>query len=229
MTPAVQAPKPIDDPLSHLPKSNAVEYRKGQVIYSAIQPSDRVYLVTQGKVMVSRILREDKQVVMDICQPADIFGESSLVSSGSQSEQAVALENTRLMSWTPAEIVDGVTRQTRLGMALLHLLAQRESELTWRMESLAVDTIHLRVARSLIRLASRLGTRQEDGALHMPPLTHKMLSQYVGSTREIVTHHMTEFRKLGYLNYSRSGIVIYREALLEWLQRNSLGRYSAMS
>jgi CRP/FNR family transcriptional regulator, cyclic AMP receptor protein len=147
----------------------------------------------------------------------------------SQSEQAVALENTRVISWTPAEIVDSVTRQTRLGMALLHVLAQRESELTWRMESLAVDTIHLRVARSLLRLASRLGVRQDDGTVHMPPLTHKMLSQYVGSTREIVTHHMTEFRKLGYLNYSRTGIVVYREALQEWLQRNSPGRYAPIS
>jgi CRP-like cAMP-binding protein len=229
MTSAVAAPKPIDDPMAHLPKSNAVEYRKGQVIYSALQPSDRVYLVTQGKVMVSRILNEDKQVVMDICQPSDIFGEGSLVNSTSHGEQAVALENTRVMSWAPAEIVDSVTRQTRLGMALLHVLAQRESELTWRMESLAVDTIHLRVARSLLRLASRLGVRQEDGTVHMPPLTHKMLSQYVGSTREIVTHHMTEFRKLGYLNYSRSGIVVNREAMQEWLQRNSPGRYSPIS
>src|SRR5579872_6946677 len=224
MTPAVQAPKPIDDPLAHLPKSSSVEYRKGQMIYNAVQPADRVYLVTQGKVMVSRILSDDKHVVMDICQPSDFFGEGSLVNSRSQSEEAVALENSRVMSWSPVEIVDSVTRQTRLGMALLHVLAQRESELTWRMESLAVDTIHLRVARSLLRLASRLGVRQEDGTVHMPPLTHKMLSQYVGSTREIVTHHMTEFRKLGYLSYSQSGIMIYREALQEWLNHNAPAR-----
>lgn len=223
MTPAIPAPKPIDDLFAHLPKSNSVEYRKGQVIYSAVQPSDRVYLVTQGFVMVSRILSDGKQVVMDFCPPSDIFGESVLVTCSSNVEQAVALENSQVMSWTPAEIVHGVKGQTRLGLALLHVLAQRESELTWRIKSLAMDTIRLRVARSLIRLASRLGTRREDGSTHLPPLTHKILSQYVGSTREIVTHHMTEFRKLGYLRYSRSGIVIYREGLLEWLNHNSPG------
>src|SRR5215469_14494412 len=131
------------------------------------------------------------------------------------------------MSWTASDIVDSVTRQTRLGIGLLQALARRESELTWRMQSLAIDTIHLRVARSLIRLSGRIGKVREDGSVHLPPLTHKMLSQFVGSTREIVTHHMTEFRKLGYLNYSRAGIIIYRDALMEWVQRNSPGRFTA--
>jgi len=220
---ALPQPKPLEDLLAQLPKTNAVEYRRGQLIYNAAQSLDRVYIVTEGKVMVSRIVNQDKQVVVDICQPSDIFGESALVNGFARGEQASALENARVMSWTAAEVVDRVTRQSRLGVALLQTLARREAELTWRMESLAVDTIHLRVARSLIRLSGRIGTRQEDGSARMAPLTHKMLSQYIGSTREIVTHHMTEFRKMGYLNYSRNGIVIYRDALMEWLQRNSRG------
>lgn len=227
MTIALPRENRSDDPLAHLPKANVMEYRKGQTIFSSTQPSERVYLVTEGKVMVSRMINDDKQVVMDICQPPEIFGENILVNCSSQYEQAVALENTKLMSWTAADIIDSVTRQTRLGMALLQALAQRESELTWRMQSLAIDTIHLRVARSLIRLAGRLGTVREDGAMQLPPLTHKVISQFVGSTREIVTHHMTEFRKLGYLNYSRTGIVIYKDALMEWVQRNSPGRFTA--
>ena len=228
---AIAAPqeKPIQIALGQLPKSHVAEYRKGELIYSVRQPPDRVYLVTDGTVMVSRIVNDEKQVVMDICQPPEIFGESALINSVARDEQALALENTKVMSWTATEIVDNVTRQTRLGMSLLQMLAVRESELTWRMESLAVDTIHLRVARSLIRLSGRLGTAQSDGSVRMPPLTHKLLSQYVGSTREIVTHHMTEFRKMGYLTYSRSGIVVYREALMEWLQRNSPGRFDAFS
>jgi CRP-like cAMP-binding protein len=54
----------------------------------------------------------------------------------------------------------------------------------------------------------------------MVALTHELLSQYVGTSREIVTHHMTHFRRLGYLRYSRKGIVLYPEAFREWLNRN---------
>jgi CRP/FNR family transcriptional regulator, cyclic AMP receptor protein len=50
------------------------------------------------------------------------------------------------------------------------------------------------------------------------PLTHEMLSQYVGTSREIITHHMTQFRRLGYLRYSRKEVVIYPDAMMQsWL------------
>lgn len=213
--------RPSDDPSAHFPKGNVLEFSRGQTIYDFEHASRHVYLVSEGTVMVSRVINDDKEVVMDIFKPPEMFGEGSLVNGRPRCEQAIALEKTRLTSCTPAEIVDSVTRNTALGMALLRSLAQRESELTWRMKSLAFDTIHVRVARSLIRLSGRLGSARDDGFLQLPALTHKVLSQFVGSTREIVTHHMTEFRRLGYLSYSRAGIVINRDALIEWVRRNS--------
>ena len=47
----------------------------------------------------------------------------------------------------------------------------------------------------------------------MIPLTHEMLSRYVGTSREIVSHHMNQFRKHGYVTYSRRGISLHRETL----------------
>ena len=218
---AVAQPKPLADLLALLPRTNAVEYRRGQLIYNTAQPSDRIYAVVEGKVIVSRIANGEKQVVVNIYRPTEIFGESALVNRPARGEQAIVLENARVMSWTATEVLDLVARPSHLGMTLLEVLVRREAELTWRMESLAVDTIHLRVARSLVRLSARIGTRQEDGSTRMGPLTHKLLSQYIGSTREIVTHHMVDFRRMGYLTYSRHGIVVYRDALIDWLEKNS--------
>ena len=46
----------------------------------------------------------------------------------------------------------------------------------------------------------------------MIPFTHELLSQYVGTSREIVTHYMNQFRRQGYLRYSRKGILLHRDA-----------------
>ena len=89
-----------------------------------------------------------------------------------------------------------------------------------RIESFSVDTIARRLARSLIRFADRLGTAEEDGSVRMQPFTHDLLSQYVGTSREIVTHYMNQFRRQGYLRYSRKGITLYRDAFHEWLQKS---------
>ena len=69
--------------------------------------------------------------------------------------------------------------------------------------------------------SSDLGTVEEDGSVCMTPFTHELLSQYVGTSREIVTHYMNQFRRQGYLKYSRKGIVLYRDAFRDWLRQNA--------
>ena len=93
-----------------------------------------------------------------------------------------------------------------------------------RIESFSVDNIARRLARALIRFSERLGHQTEDGSVQMIPFTHELLSQYVGTSREIVTHYMNQFRRQGYLRYSRKGILLHRDALREWLRQEHSGR-----
>jgi CRP/FNR family transcriptional regulator len=198
-----------------------VEYKKGQTIYSQDQPSTSIYLVIEGKVKVSRMAGDGQQVVVDIYQTDEFFGEAALLNLPQRSEQAAALENTRLMAWTTGEIEDMVTKRPRLAVALLQILVQRTIEFGQRIESFSLDNISRRLARSLIRFSERLGTAEADGSIHMAPFTHELLSQYVGTSREIVTHYMNQFRRQGYLRYSRKGITLYRDAFKEWLRQAS--------
>jgi CRP-like cAMP-binding protein len=203
----------LEDPLAFLPRSNVAEYRKGQTVYDQQQPSLAVYLVIGGKVKVSRLAGDGRQVVLDIYRPDDLFGESALLDSPPRSDQAVAMEDTRLMSWTALEIEAAMAKRPRLAMALLQILVQRSGDLASRVESLSADNIERRLARSLLRLAERLGTQGQDGVVFLAPLTHELLAQYVGTSREIVTHYMSQFRRDKLLSYSRSGIAIDQPAL----------------
>jgi len=53
--------------------------RKGQTIYSQDQPSTSIYLVIDGKVKVCRLADDGRQVVVDIYQPDEFFGESAFL------------------------------------------------------------------------------------------------------------------------------------------------------
>jgi len=212
--------KILEDPLAHLPCSTILEYRKGQTIYGQDQPSTSIYLVIDGKVKVSRLADDGHQVVVDIYQADEFFGESAFLSLTHRAEQATALENCKLMTWTTSEIEDIVMKRPRLAVALLQILVQRTMDFTHRIESFSVDNIARRLARSLIRFSERLGTPEDDGSIRMVPFTHELLSQYVGTSREIVTHYMNQFRRQGYLRYSRKGIILYRDAFKDWLRQS---------
>jgi CRP-like cAMP-binding protein len=70
-----------------------------------------------------------------------------------------------------------------------------------------------------MNLSERMGTPQEDGSVSMVHFTHELLAEDIGTSREIVTHYMNQFRNQGYLQYSRKGIVLHRDALQEWLRK----------
>src|ERR1700722_3272134 len=214
--------KTLEDPLAHLPCSTILEYRKGQTIYGQDQPSTSIYLVIDGKVKVCRLADDGRQVVVDIYQPDEFFGESAFLGLAQRTEIAVALENTKVMTWTINEIEEITMKRPKLAIALLQLLVQRSMDFGYRIESFSVDNIARRLARTLIRFSERLGSKNEDGSVQMIPFTHELLSQYVGTSREIVTHYMNQFRRQGYLRYSRKGIMLYRDALREWLRQEPL-------
>jgi CRP/FNR family cyclic AMP-dependent transcriptional regulator len=219
-SPAVVAPqRALEDPLAHLPCSTILEYKKGQIIYNQDQPSSSIHLVIDGKVKVCRLADDGRQVVVDIYQPDEFFGESAFLGLAQRTEIAVALENTKVMTWTTNEIEEITMKRPKLAIALLQLLVQRSMDFGYRIESFSVDNIARRLARTLIRFSERLGSKNEDGSVQMIPFTHELLSQYVGTSREIVTHYMNQFRRQGYLRYSRKGIMLYRDALREWLKQ----------
>jgi CRP/FNR family transcriptional regulator len=207
----------IEDPLAYLPCSTIAAFRAREVIYNHDQACNKIYLVIEGKVKVSRLVDGKHQVVIDIYQQDEFFGESAVLNLAQRGEEAVALENTKLMMWSTAEIDEIIMKRPRLGLALLQIIVQRTMDMSHRIESFSVDSIPRRLARSLIRFADRMGERLEDGSLWMPPLTHELLAQVVGTSREIVTHYMTSFRRQGYLRYSRRGIMLYRDAFQAWL------------
>ena len=221
-SPTAYAPhKSLEDPLAHLPCSTIMEYRKGQTIYNQDQPSTSLYLVIDGKVKVVRLADDGHQVVVDIYQADEFFGESAFLSLPHRSEQATVLEDARLMAWGTQEIEEIVMKRPRLAVALLQIQVQRTLDMTERIESFSADNIARRLARSLIRFSERLGTVETDGSVRMSAFTHELLSQYVGTSREIVTHYMNQFRRMGYLQYSRRGIVMYRDAFQQWLRQNA--------
>src|SRR5215471_524384 len=223
MAPTWAASKPYaapEHPSRYLPWSPIAEYRKRQVIYNQNEPSTNIYLILHGKVKLFRLVKDGRQLLVNMYQADEFFGESAL-SLSQRPEGAMALENTKLMVWTASEVEELVLRQPRLGMAFAQMLARRTTEFARRIESFSADNVAQRLARCLIRFSERMGDPEEDGSVRMLPLTHKLLSEDIGTTREIVTHYMNQFRKQGYLQYSRKGIMLHPDAYDAWLRHVS--------
>lgn len=214
----VRPARTLEDPLTYLSCSSVLDFRKGEPVYHQDQPNGNLYLIIDGEVQVSRITASGKQVVYGLYQPDEFFGEAAVLRLPASKEQAVALKNSTLMAWTDTEIEQRVENKTRLGIALLQILIQRNMDFAIRFESFGRDTIPERLARALVRFAERRGTVEVNGWVRMGPIMHQTLGGYIGTSRELTTHYMNQFRKEGRILYTQKVIRVFPEALQDVLR-----------
>jgi CRP/FNR family cyclic AMP-dependent transcriptional regulator len=211
-----------EDPLMYLPRKAVQVFIKGQFVYDCQQPSKYLYVVIQGRVKISNTAGDGSQTITGIVSVEGMFGESCLVASCQRNETAVALDNITLMAWTPDEIEQKIEQDPRLGLALSQYLVRKSIELQNRIESMAVNSTPERVMLAMVQLANDLGMTTADGAVRVPSLTHSMIAEYIGTSREIVTLQMNRLRRLGMLQYSRKHIDIYLDAMKEDLRQHGI-------
>jgi len=215
------------DALSYLPRRNSVEYQRNQVVYSDNRRSEGLYFVVEGRIKLTSTLESGPLTVIDIYAPNEFFGENGLLGLHVRGQAATALEAATVMSWPAAEVREQMERQPSLGVALVQVMVRRCADFKERLQSLAQEDTAARVARALLRFADRLGSRQADASVRIPPLTHQLLSEYVGTSRELVTFHMNDLRRQGYLDYSRTWIQVRPETLREYLRQPARARAAA--
>jgi CRP-like cAMP-binding protein len=206
-----------EDPLALLPRTPIREYKKNEVIYDAEERGEALYLVIEGRVKVSRLTEGGKEVILDFYHRDDFFGDTGFLSRNHQGERATALDKTSLMLWTIVELKRLMMRTPTLGPALLRVLAQKLADANLRIETFALDTINRRLAGALLHLAERFGQPAENQSVHLLPITHEQLARYVGTSREIVTQYMNQFRRERLLRYSRRGVDLDAAALQKYL------------
>jgi CRP/FNR family transcriptional regulator, cyclic AMP receptor protein len=215
-----------EDALAHLPRKEMARIRRGQVIYDQTRPSAGIYLVVQGRVKACVTVEDGTQAALGIYGPDSFFGEAGLIGPAPLPERTIALDDVTLMAWTRAEIEDHVEHNPLLGIALMQLAVGRCLDLVTRLEALANDKTPARVARAVAEFGERLGSPTEDGSMHVAPLTHQLIAEYVGTSREIVTFQMNQLRKLGLVRYSRRGMDVYLPALKDHLKSAGLSAAS---
>jgi CRP-like cAMP-binding protein len=206
-----------DEVVAGLPCSGVVHFQRGEDIFGYLDPPASLYLVIRGKVSITTLAADGSTVLLDIYGAGDFFGETALLGCTSQLQTAAAMDEVDVMRWSVTEIEDLVAHRPRLAIGLMQFLVGRTTHLAERLQSFCVDNISQRLARALMRFSDRFEEPTKRAGFHLPPLTHLLLAQYVGTSREVVTQHMNRLRALGLLRYTRGSIWVNREATAAWL------------
>jgi CRP/FNR family cyclic AMP-dependent transcriptional regulator len=219
-----------DDALNYLPSTRIMEFPRRCVIYQPGNSVPHLYLVLSGRVKVFCTANSGAQTLICIREIEEFFGQSAILPCQLElQESAVALDSAQVMSWTGEEVQERIEKEPRLALALSEYFGAENLLLRERIITMAKYKTGPRVALGLLQLSRSNGETTPMGARRLTGLTHQVIADYVGTSREIVTTEMNRLRRLGYLTYSRLYTDVHDLALAEWMGQQTTGAHTGMS
>ena len=101
-------------------------YRKSENIFEEGSTGSEMYLIRNGKVLLSVRQGKAGEVPLATLNPGDFFGEMALVDDYQRSATASALEDdTELIALDRAKFIFMVRQQPEFALSLMHTLCQR--------------------------------------------------------------------------------------------------------
>jgi CRP/FNR family cyclic AMP-dependent transcriptional regulator len=178
-------------------------YPKNSLILFADDPGDALYVVLSGQVKIIVGAEDGREVILSIRGEGEFFGEMSLIDEEPRSAHVIAMENSKLLVLRRDDFNRCLREMPAIATGLLRALCRRLRQADSMISSLVLLDVPGRVARLLLEMADRF-----DGVNIKQRLTHHMIAQMIGSSRETVSRTMRDFVSQGLIEIARKTFTI---------------------
>ena len=160
-----------------------------------------MYIVEQGRLRISSVSEEGKEVGFGVLEPGDTFGEMAMLDREERSATVTAMEQCTLLKLGPEEFRSLVIEQPSLAFNLLVILAQRLRHTTRLYQDSVFLDVPARLAQFLLQF-SHSRASGEDAAVLDFSLSQYELGTLVNASRESVNKQLREWEQQGVLRKS---------------------------
>jgi CRP/FNR family transcriptional regulator, cyclic AMP receptor protein len=188
--------------------------KKGEIIYFAHEEAARVYFLKKGTIKIVEIDDKGNEVVKEIIQRGDIFGEFTL-SDEESDEYAIAVsDNVTCCSFKMDDFEKVLQSNPQLSLSYTKWIGFRFKRLQNRYSNLIFKDVRARLASFLNDWAAKEGTLENGQQTIKNYLTHQDIASLICSTRQTVTGLFNELKDKGVLDYTRTEIIIKQTPLV---------------
>lgn len=188
--------------------SDMLTVKRGQQIFFQGDPGAYVYCLKSGRVKLSRLSAEGRELILDIIMPGEIFGE--ILGGGEVVHDTIAeaMEDALLCRIPRTRFEQLLRAHPELSFRLTKLIGLRLKRIESRIEDLVFKDVQGRMATILLQLTRDHGTQQSRGSWLVPRITQQQLAGLIGSSREAVNQTLAEFRRRGLIVFEGRQILI---------------------
>ena len=189
-------------------------YARGDTIFSEGDPADFFYVVTAGRVKISKMTPAGHELILEIFGVGDPLGAVAVYEGLPFPASATAIEETTCVLMPRQQFFALLEAHSTLVRGLLLGLTTRLIEMTNRLAELTRTRVESRLARLFLKMADQSARADPRGELIPTVLSRQELADLTGTTIETAIRIMSRWQKQRLVLTEKDGFVIVdRQAL----------------
>ena len=169
---------------------------KNQPIYFPHEPSKSIYFLKKGRVKLTRMSPDGKEMILGLINKGEVFGEMSYLDEDERKEFATTLDEVLVCAINKDDFKQFVDHNPELNLRLTKDAGQR-------------------VISFLLRLADENGKQIGDEIFVKPFLKHQDIAELTACSRQTVNSVLTDLREKGVINFDRKKLIIQNKEELK--------------
>ncbi len=198
-----------DEALKEIAKMTVRQtYKKDNMVLIEEEVGSTMFIILSGRVKISRISDEGREVILSILVDGDFFGEMSILDGQTRSANAVTLEDSELLLIQRENFLRILHDYPQVAINLLKELAHRLRRSDEQIKSLSLQNAMGKVASTILRIADDSGIIKH-GQVEIPQLPPQQdLANMAGTSRETISRVIKSLGQLGYVRKEGSKLII---------------------
>ncbi|HTS94129.1 MAG TPA: Crp/Fnr family transcriptional regulator [Stellaceae bacterium] len=196
-------------------------FEAGKEVFAKGDVGDALYGVLSGRVCICTDSSEGDEVLLNILDPGEFFGEIALLDGGTRTASARAMTDIDVLRIRRENFLPFLHSNPELCVAMISVLCSRIRMNVEFIEDAVFLHLTARLAKRLQALSEQHGKACPRGTRIDVKLSRQDLAHMVGVTRERVSRELSLLREEGVIATEEGMIVICKPERLKELQVQS--------
>jgi CRP/FNR family cyclic AMP-dependent transcriptional regulator len=186
---------------------NFIEARKGDYVYFEAFHHNKLYFVKDGYLRIGYIDDSGREVIKEVIQKGELFGQITLEKNSLNGEFAQAYKgDVSLCAFSIDDFQNLLQKKPALALKYSKQVGNKLRQIENRLVNLLNKDVKTRLINFLLQLAQKHMTEPAN-AIRIPNyLTHEDIANLIGSSRQTVTTIINELSAEGLLTWNRTEI-----------------------
>jgi len=191
-----------------LPGVTIGSYRPRQVIYLPGDRAQGVHFLASGRIKISKVTRDGKELTLAYRSEGDFFGEPCLLEGGPREEMAEAMDASVTVEIARERLDELLRSDGGAAYKFSRALIARRKDLETRVEQLIFKDVGAKLAELLLNLGHEHGISDQRGTVVGLKITHQEMANLIGSTRETVSLTLSQFKRKGLIQTEGRKVIL---------------------